>query len=82
MIGVLSGLNLTASLGPIVARQLRLQGVTVGHRDGLEAMMAAMDQHRVHPVIGKVYEFSDLRQALESLQDRNSFGKTLIHISS
>ncbi len=82
MIGVLSGLNLTASLGPIVARQIRLQGVTVGHRDSFEAMLAAMEQHQIHPVIGEIYEFSELKQALASLQDRNTLGKTLIQISS
>jgi NADPH:quinone reductase-like Zn-dependent oxidoreductase len=42
VIGVLSGVDLNASLGPIVTRQVRLQGITVGHRDGFEAMLRAM----------------------------------------
>ena len=78
MIGVLSGLNIEASLGPIVARQVRLQGVTVGHRDGFEAMLAAMAQHGTRPVLGASFAFEDLKLALEHLRTGGHFGKTLI----
>jgi NADPH:quinone reductase-like Zn-dependent oxidoreductase len=78
LIGVLSGLNVEASLGPIVARQVRLQGVTVGHRDGFGAMLAAMSQHNVRPVIGQTFAFEDLKPALAHLRDGGHFGKTLI----
>lgn len=78
MIGVLSGLNIDASLGPIVARQVRLQGITVGHRDGFEAMLAAMEQHQVHPVTGEVFAFDELKEAMDHLRKGGHFGKTLI----
>ncbi|MCL4132418.1 UNVERIFIED_CONTAM: hypothetical protein GTU68_006267 [Idotea baltica] len=78
MIGVLSGLNIKASLGPIVARQVRLQGVTVGHRDGFEAMLRAMAQHELHPVLGETFKFAQLKEALNHLRDGGHFGKTLI----
>lgn len=78
MIGVLSGLNIEASLGPIVARQVRLQGVTVGHRDGFEAMLRAMAQHQVRPVLGQTFAFEDLRNAMDHLRAGDHFGKILI----
>lgn len=78
MIGVLSGLTVEASLGPIVARQIRLQGVTVGHRDGFEAMLAAMAQHQVRPVIGAEFAFDDLKDAMRHQRDGKNFGKTII----
>lgn len=78
MIGVLSGLNIEASLGPIVARQVRLQGVTIGHRDGFEAMLRAMEQHQIHPVIGDTFAFEDLKLALDHLRTGGHFGKTMI----
>lgn len=78
MIGVLSGLTVEASLGPIVARQVRLQGVTVGHRQGFEAMLAAMEQHKLRPVIGTIFDFEDLHAALQHQRDSGHFGKTLI----
>ena len=81
MIGVLSGLELSASLGPIVTRQVRLQGVTVGHRDGFEAMLAAMAQHRLRPVLGESFAFEELPAALEHLRGPERFGKTLIRFS-
>ncbi|OWX98495.1 NAD(P)-dependent alcohol dehydrogenase [Thioclava sp. IC9] len=78
MIGVLSGLKLEASLGPIVARQIRLQGVTVGHRDGFEAMLRAMSQHEVKPVLGDRFAFKDLKAAMAHLREGDNLGKTLI----
>ncbi len=78
MIGVLTGLNIEASLGPIVARQVRLQGITVGHRDGFEAMLRAMEQHKLRPVLGERFAFEDLKPAMEHLRSGGHFGKTLI----
>lgn len=78
MIGVLSGLNIEASLGPIVARQVRLQGVTVGHRDGFETMLRAMTQHELRPVLGDVFAFEDLKPAMDHLRNGGHFGKTLV----
>lgn len=78
MIGVLSGLNIEASLGPIVARQVRLQGVTVGHRDGFEAMLRAMAQHELRPVLGETFAFEDLKEAMDHLRAGGHFGKTLV----
>ena len=78
MIGVLSGLNIEASLGLIVARQVRLQGITVGHRDGFEAMLRAMQQHEVHPVIGETFAFEDLKKAMNHLKSGGHFGNTVI----
>ena len=78
MIGVLLGLTVEASLGLIVARQVRLQGITVGHRDGFEAMLAAMAQHEVRPVIGETFAFDELHPALDHLRAGGHFGKTVI----
>jgi NADPH:quinone reductase-like Zn-dependent oxidoreductase len=46
MIGVLSEVNLGVSLGLIVTRKVRLQGITVGHRDSFEAMTRAIASTR------------------------------------
>jgi NADPH:quinone reductase-like Zn-dependent oxidoreductase len=78
MIGVLSGLNMGVSLGLIVTRKVRLQGITVGHRDSFEAMTRAMARHQVKPVIDRVYAFEELKQALTYLQQAKHFGKICI----
>lgn len=82
LIGVLSGLAPTLPLGAIVTRQVRLQGVTVGHRDGFEAMLRAMAQHQVRPLIGKSFAFDELRAALDELANPTGLGKTVIMIDS
>lgn len=78
MIGVLSGSALSAPLGLVVTRQVRLQGITVGHRDGFEAMMRAVEQHRVRPVIDRVFPFEQLKDALAHLKSGAHFGKICI----
>ncbi len=78
MIGVLSGSALAAPLGLVVTRQVRLQGITVGHRDGFEAMMRAIEQHRVRPVIDRTFAFEQLHDALAYLKRGAHFGKICI----
>ena len=67
-----------ASLGAVVTRQIRLQGITVGHRDGFEAMLTAMQQHQIKPVTGDVFSFEDLKAAMDSLRQGGHFGKIMI----
>ncbi len=78
MIGVLSGIGMKASLGYVVTRQVRLQGVTVGHRDGFEAMTRAMELHKIKPIIDKEFAFDDLKEALDYLKSGGHFGKICI----
>ena len=78
LIGVLSGLAPTLPLGAIVTRQVRLQGVTVGHRDGFEAMLRAMAQHKLRPIIGKTLAFGELKVAMGELAKPTGLGKTII----
>jgi NADPH:quinone reductase-like Zn-dependent oxidoreductase len=75
---VLSGSALAAPLGLVVTRQVRLQGITVGHRDGFEAMLRAVAQHRLRPVIDRVFAFAQLPEALSHLKSGAHFGKICI----
>jgi NADPH:quinone reductase-like Zn-dependent oxidoreductase len=78
LIGVLSGADMKASLGYVVTRQVRLQGVTVGHRDGFEAMTHAMGLHKIKPILDKEFAFDDLKEALAYLKSGEHFGKISI----
>jgi len=78
MIGVLSGGAMNAPLGLVVTRQVRLQGITVGHREGLVAMMRAFEQHRIRPAIDRSFAFEDLKEAMAYLQSGAHFGKVCI----
>ena len=78
MIGVLSGGMLSAPLGLVVTRQVRLQGITVGNRDGFEAMLRAIDQHKLKPVTDKLFAFEQLKEAMAYLKSGAHFGKICI----
>jgi NADPH:quinone reductase-like Zn-dependent oxidoreductase len=78
MIGVLSGGTMSASLGLVVTRQVRLQGITVGSRDGFEAMARAIGQHRIEPVIDRTFAFEQLKEAMAHLKSGAHFGKVCI----
>lgn len=78
MIGVLTGAEMATSLGLIVTRQVRLQGITVGHRDGFEAMLRAFEQHQLRPVVDRVFAFDELKQAMAHLKSGAQFGKVCI----
>jgi len=78
MIGLLSGSTLSAPLGLVVTRQVRLQGITVGSRDGFEAMMRALEQHHLVPVVDRVFAFEELKEAMEALKRGAHFGKICI----
>ncbi len=78
IIGVLSGINMEISLGPIVTRKLCLQGITVGNRDGMEAMIEAISLHNLRPAVDRVFAFEELREALDYLARASHFGKICI----
>ncbi len=78
IIGVLSGGTMSAQLGRIVMRRVRMQGIGVGHRNGFEAMMRAIDQHRLQPIVDKVFPFEELKEAMAYLKSGAHFGKICI----
>ncbi|MBI2751985.1 MAG: NAD(P)-dependent alcohol dehydrogenase [Betaproteobacteria bacterium] len=78
MIGVVSGGTMSAQLGLVVTRQVRMQGITVGHRDGFEAMVRAFEQHKLKPVIDRVFAFEELKEAMAYLKSGAHFGKVCI----
>jgi len=81
MIGVLSGATFGDILLPfVVSRQVRMQGVTVGSRQGLEAMCRAMAVHGVKPVIDSVYPMAETAAAVAHLESGRHFGKVCIEI--
>ena len=80
LIGVLGGARVDLLVPLIGSRNVRVQGVTVGTRAALEAMLRAMELHRVKPVIDRVFPFADARAAFEYLALGRHFGKVCIAI--
>ncbi|MAG96068.1 MAG: NAD(P)-dependent alcohol dehydrogenase [Alphaproteobacteria bacterium] len=78
IIGVLSGDRVDLRLGAAIARSIRFEGISVGSRNGMEAMIRAIGQHGLRPVVDTVFPFDDLRQALDHMTSGAHFGKVCL----
>jgi NADPH:quinone reductase-like Zn-dependent oxidoreductase len=79
LIGVLTGFGAPdASLFPIVARNVRLDGIYVGSRADFESLNAFVAEHKVHPIIDRVFPFAEAREAYAHLRSGAHFGKVVI----
>lgn len=83
MIGVLSGPTSNDLLLPLVVmQQVRLQGVTVGSKEGLDAMLRAMTLAKLKPVLDRRFGFSvdAVREAFDHMGKGGHFGKIVVEM--
>jgi len=80
-IGVLAGPPPQESRIPLmVMQQQRLQGVTVGSVEDLQALIGAITVNRMKPVIDRVFPFDQAKQAFSHMASGAHFGKVAIAI--
>jgi NADPH:quinone reductase-like Zn-dependent oxidoreductase len=82
-IGVLSGAATSEpiALTPILHKQLHVQGIYVGSRAMFEEMNAAIAKAGLHPVIDRVFDFDQVREAFSHMQSASHFGKIVIRVA-
>ena len=80
LIGVLGGP--AGEINPTTAMRkgLILRGIYVGSRQMFEAMNRAIELHRLHPVIDRVFDFEAAREAFRHLQGQTHLGKVVVRI--
>jgi NADPH:quinone reductase-like Zn-dependent oxidoreductase len=66
---------------PILMRQVRVQGVLVGDREGFEAMNRALAAHRLRPVVDRVFPFAEAPAAFRHLASGGHFGKVVVRVA-
>ncbi|MDU6728916.1 MAG: zinc-binding dehydrogenase, partial [Bradyrhizobium sp.] len=64
----------------MVMQQQRLQGVTVGSVEDLQALANALALHQVKPVVDRVFPFSEARAAFHYMSSGAHLGKVAIAI--
>jgi NADPH:quinone reductase-like Zn-dependent oxidoreductase len=80
-IGVLAGPPPAELRLPLlVLQQQRLQGVTVGSVDDLQAMCDAIDINEMRPVIDKIFPFGQVAEAFRHMASGAHFGKVGIAV--
>jgi NADPH:quinone reductase-like Zn-dependent oxidoreductase len=79
MIGALTG---PGDFNPVTVfmKAVRLQGIFTGSRTLFEDLLRAIDVNKLEPVIDKVFEFDQARDAMQYMQSGAHFGKVVIRI--
>jgi NADPH:quinone reductase-like Zn-dependent oxidoreductase len=80
LVGVLSGAAADLNLLPVFMKNVRIQGIVVGSRDGFEAMNRAIAMHQMRPVVDRVFPFAEAKEAFEFVMSGAHFGKVCIAI--
>lgn len=82
LIGVLSGAKASITLPLAVMRQVRLQGVTCGPRESLDAMIRAIAANGLDPCISDRFAFADAPRAFQRMTDNAHVGKIAIRTAA
>jgi NADPH:quinone reductase-like Zn-dependent oxidoreductase len=80
LIGVLSGVREALTVLPVLMKQVRVQGILVGHRQGLETLCRAVELHRLHPVVDRVFPFGEVPAAFAHLASGQHVGKVCVEV--
>jgi NADPH:quinone reductase-like Zn-dependent oxidoreductase len=80
VIGILSGVSEPLSITPILMNEVRLQGIMVGPRESLEALVRAVDASTLEPVIDRVLPFDEAPTAFAHLASGAHFGKVVLAV--
>ena len=80
VIGVVAGARHDLNVPVLILKNARLQGASAGNRDQFAAMLAAIAQYQLRPVLDRTFPLADLRAALEHLKSGRHVGKVCIAI--
>ena len=78
LIGVLAGGSQALNIIPVVMRNLRIQGIIVGHREMFERMNQAISLHQIEPLVDRVVTFDEVPQAFEVMAQGGHMGKICV----
>ena len=80
LIGGLGGFGGNIPALQLLDRNVDVSGIYVGSRENFEALNAFIDQHKVKPVIDKVFDFKDAPAAYELMESDQFLGKIVIRL--
>ena len=77
-IGVLTQATEPLNIGPILHKQLHVQGIYVGSRADFEVMNNAIATIGIEPVVDKVFPLEDAQEAFRQMEQGSHFGKLVV----
>ena len=58
--------------------QLQIIGTTMGTAEEFSSMIKLVNEHKIVPVIDRVYSFSDIEKAIKEMENLSQFGKIIM----
>jgi NADPH:quinone reductase-like Zn-dependent oxidoreductase len=80
LIGGLGGFGGDVPVMALLGTNVTASGIYVGSRENFEAMNTFIAQHKLHPVVDKVFDFKDAQAAFDTMEADNFFGKIVIRL--
>ena len=80
LIGFVAGFDKTLSPMDIMMRSTQIFSVGMGSRQQFEAMLMAMEAHKVRPVIDQVFPMNDFKAGFRRLESGQHMGKVIIAV--
>jgi NADPH:quinone reductase-like Zn-dependent oxidoreductase len=80
LIGVLAGATAEVNPMPILMKNIRVQGIFVGSRRMFEDMNRAITLNNLKPVVDRVFDFKEIKEALKYMENGAHFGKICIRM--
>jgi NADPH:quinone reductase-like Zn-dependent oxidoreductase len=80
IIGGLSGFASDVPVGTLMGLNATASGIYVGSRADFEALNAFVSEHKIKPIVDKVFELEDAPAAFEAMDSGDFFGKVVIRL--
>jgi NADPH:quinone reductase-like Zn-dependent oxidoreductase len=80
MVGVLTGSDGQVNPWPILRKSLSVKGIYVGSCDMQKEFHQALEANNIHPVIDRVFEFDQAKEAYKYMKSGQHFGKIVIRL--
>lgn len=80
--GATTGPRVPVDVRRVFWKQLSILGSTMGNEQEFTAMLAAVTEGAIEPVIDRVFPLSEARAALERLESAEQFGKIVLDIGA
>jgi NADPH:quinone reductase-like Zn-dependent oxidoreductase len=82
LIGGLSGFAASVPVGQLMNMGASATGIYVGSRADFEAMNRFIAQHKIHPVVDRVFSFEEAPAAYDFMDNGSYFGKIVIRLAN
>ena len=80
IIGGLSGFASDVPVGTLMGLNATASGIYVGSRADFEALNAFLSEHKIKPIVDKVFELTDAKAAFAAMDSGEFFGKVVIRL--